>query len=113
MTGVENFATPLEVIRRKEAEVKRRLAAEREADEAVLAEAKRRAGELLTAAELEGQRAGEAQRQAAQAEAEREAETILARARAEAEALQRTGEPQMAAAIAWAVEIVVGSAHET
>jgi len=112
MTDCESSGPPLEAIRRTEAEVKRRLAAEREAVEALLAEAKRRAGELLSAAEIEGRRAGEAQRQAAQAEVEREAQAIVARARAEAERLQHVGEQRMAAAVERAVEIVIGSAHE-
>jgi len=112
MTNAESSARLLEAIRRKEAEVKRRLAAEREAAEAVIAAAERQARERLIAAEIEGRCAGEAQRQAAQTEAEREADAILARARAEAETLQRAGEPRLATAVARAVEIVIGSAHE-
>ncbi len=112
MTASEGFSAPLEVIRRKEAEIKRRLAAQREADEAVLAEAERRAREMLIAAEAEGRRTGEAQRQAAQAAAEGEAQSIVARAQAEAERLQRVGQQPIAAAVARAVELVIGSAHE-
>ncbi len=110
---LEHPSSPLEVIRRAEAEVKRRLAAEREAVEAVLAEAERQAGSLLTTAEIEGRRAGEAQRQAARAEADRKAEAILAQARTEAEGLQRVEEEQMAAAVERAVAIVIGGARET
>ncbi len=113
MTGVEDSGPVLEVIRRKEAEVKRRLAAEREASEAVLASAEQCAREILTAAQSEGRRIGEMQRQAAQAEAEREAQLILARAQAEAELLQRAGQQLLAAAVARAVEIVIGGRHET
>ena len=112
MTHRESSIPPLEAIRRTEAEVKRRLAVEREAVEALLAEAERRTRELLNAAEIEGRRAGEAQRQAAQVEVEREAQAIVVRARAEAERLQRAGEQRMAAAVARAIEIVIGSTRE-
>lgn len=109
---VEDSSPLLEVIRRKEAEAKRQLAAEREAVEAALAEAERRARDLLAAAEVEGQRAGEAGRQAVLAEAERNAQAIVAQAQAEAEMLQRAGERQMVAAVARAFEIVIGGPHE-
>jgi vacuolar-type H+-ATPase subunit H len=112
MTSLEGSGSPLEAIRRQEAEIKRRLAAQREAGEVVLAEAERRARDLLIAAALEGQRAGEAQRQAAQAAAEREAQSIAARAQAEAERLQRVGQQPLAAATARAVALVIGGAHE-
>jgi len=77
-----------------------------------LAEAERRAREMLVAAEAEGRRAGEAQRQAAQAAAEGEAQSIVSRAQAEAERLQRGGQPPIAAAVARAVELVIGGARE-
>ena len=112
LTQVANFGLLLQAIRRKEAEVKRRLAAERETVESRVASAERQARELLTAAEIEGQRVGEAQRQATLAEAEREAATVLTRARAEAELLQRVGEQRMPAAVARAVEIVLGGLRE-
>jgi vacuolar-type H+-ATPase subunit H len=113
MTSSEDSVSPLEVIRRKEAEIKRRLAAQREAGKAVLAEAERRAGEMLIAAEAEGRCAGEVQRQAAQAAAENEAQSIVARSQAEAERLQCVGQRPIAAAVARAIEMVVGGAHET
>ena len=113
MTNAASCATLLEAIRRKEAEVKRRLASQRDAAETLVAEAERRARERLSAAEIEGQRVGDAQRQAAQVEAEREAQVILARAWAEAETLQSAGEQRMAAAVARAVEIVIGGPRET
>ena len=97
----------LEVIRRKEAEVKRRLAAEREAAQTALAEADQRARELGAAAEDEGRREGEARRQAARSETEREAAAIAARARAEAENLKRAGEMRVEAAVARAVKFIV------
>lgn len=113
MTPAESFSQALEAIRRKEAEVKRRLASERDATEEVVAAAERRARERLNAAEMEGRRAGETQRQAARADAEREAGAILARAQADAQMLQDTGKRRMAAAVACAVEIVIGGAGET
>lgn len=110
--SIEGSGSPLEVIRHQEAEIKRRLAAQREAGEAVLAGAERRARDLLLVARAEGQQAGEAQRQAAQAAAECEAQSIVARAQAEAERLQQVGQQPLAAASARAVEIVIGGAHE-
>jgi vacuolar-type H+-ATPase subunit H len=112
MTSIEGSGSPLEVIRRKEAEIKRRLAAQREAGEVVLAEAELRAREIFIAAEAEGRRVGEAQRQADQAEAEREAQSIVARAHAEAERLQRGGQLPIDAAVARAVAMMIGGAHE-
>lgn len=112
MTSREDPGPLLEVIRRKEAEIKRRLAAQHEAGEAALAEAERRADEMVIAAEAEGRRTGEAQRQAAHAAAEDEAQLIVARAHADAERLQQVGEQPIAAAVARAVELVIGGAHE-
>jgi vacuolar-type H+-ATPase subunit H len=112
MTSIEGSGSPLEVIRRKEAEVKRRLAAQHEIGETTLAEAERRAREMLIAAETEGRRAGEAQRQAAHAAAESEAQSIVARAQAEAERFQRVGQQPIAAVVGRAIELVIGSAHE-
>ncbi len=99
---------PLDAIRRKEAEVKRRLAAEREAAQAALAEAEKHAGELMAAAEAQGRQDSGIQRQAARAEAEREAEALVAQARAYAERFQRLGTERMAQAVARALEIVIG-----
>jgi vacuolar-type H+-ATPase subunit H len=112
MSGSEITDSVLEVIRRKEAEIKRRLAVQREAGEMLLAETEERAHELLIAAEAEGRSAGEAQRQAAQAAAEAEAQAIVARAQAEAQRLQQVGQPSLVAAVARAVELVIGGAHE-
>lgn len=98
---------PLEIIRHREAEVKRRLAAEREAAQAALAEAERQAHELVAAAEAEGRCQGEAQRHAARAEAEREAAAIVAQAYARAERLQRSGEERLEAAVERAVKLIV------
>ena len=97
----------LEVIRRKEAEVKRRLAAEREAAQAAQAAAERQARELVVAAEAEGRCQGEAERQAARSEAEHEATAIVAQAHARAKLLQRGGEEHLEAAIARAVKLMV------
>jgi len=113
VSAVEEAGWLLEAIRRKEAEVKRRLAAEHQAAEAALAEAEQRARELIAAGEAEGWRQGEAERQAAQAEAEREAEAIIAQARAEAEALERAAAAWLAVATARALEIVIGGPYET
>jgi hypothetical protein len=58
MTSIENVVPLLEVIRRHEAELKRRLAVERETVEVVLVEAERQAHEVLIAAEAEGRHPG-------------------------------------------------------
>ncbi len=112
MTSLEGSGSLLEVIRRREAELKRRLAAQREAGEAVLADAERCARERLIAAEAEGRLAGESQRQAAQLVAENEARSIIARAQTEAERLRRVGQHPIDAAVARAVALVSGGAHE-
>jgi len=112
MSHTEHPSLPLEVIRRKEAEVKRRLAAERETAEVARAEAGQHARELLAAAEIEGRQAGEAQRQAALIAVQREADEILAQARAEAERLQHAGERQKTSAIDHAIEVIVGGSRE-
>jgi vacuolar-type H+-ATPase subunit H len=104
MSDIESSGSVLEVIRRKEAEIKRRLAMQREAGEELLADAERRATEMLIAAEAEGRSAGEAQRHAAQAAAEGEAQAIVARAQAELQHLQRVGQQPIAAAVARAVD---------
>jgi vacuolar-type H+-ATPase subunit H len=103
----------LEVIRHSEAEVRRRLAAEREAVQAVIAQAEQRARALLAAAEVDGRREGEAQRELAQAAADRTAQEIVARARAGAEALQRAGEARLEAAVVRATQILIGGTRET
>lgn len=103
----------LETIRRHEAEIKRRLAAERQAVDSYLAGVEQSSRQLVAAAEAEGAREGEAQRQALGAQAEREAEAIVAQAYAEAERLKRVGAERMAPAAARAVAIVIGGAHET
>jgi len=110
---ISHHSTPtplplLELIRRKEAEVKRRLASERESAQEIIAEVERKARELVAAAEIQGQCEGEAQRRAARAEIEREAAAVVAQARTAAAALQRTGEARLEAAIAQAVKFIVG-----
>jgi vacuolar-type H+-ATPase subunit H len=109
VTGVpQDTATPLlEIIRRKEAEVKRRLAGEREAAEAALAQAKQQAREIIAAAEAAGQRTGQDQYRAIMAEADRESESLVAQARAEAQCLLQVGQEQMETAIARAIQVIV------
>jgi vacuolar-type H+-ATPase subunit H len=98
----------LDVIRRKEAEVTRCLAAASRAAEADIAAARQRAQELITQAEVEGEREGQRQRQMALDQAEREAETIIASARAEAETLRCINQAQMEEAVRRALEIIIG-----
>jgi vacuolar-type H+-ATPase subunit H len=108
MTTPEDASPPLlEIIRRKEAEVKRRLVVEGEAAQARLEEAERHACALIAAAEVTGREEASRQRQQVLAEAEREAQTIIAQAQAEAELLQRVGAEQMRSAICQAAALVI------
>jgi vacuolar-type H+-ATPase subunit H len=101
-------STPLlEAIRRAEAEAKRRLTLEGEAARIALAEAERRAQEVIAAAEIEGREEGARLREQAQARVEAEAQAIMDQARAEAKLLQRAGALAMEAAIAQAVATVI------
>jgi hypothetical protein len=97
----------LEIIRRKEAEVRRRLIIETEALQAMCFDSERRGRELIAAAEAEGRAEGVRQREHALAEAEREAHTLTAQARAQAELLQRLGVERMEAAVRQALAIVI------
>ncbi len=108
MSGSASPESALEAIRRKEAEVKRRLAVQREVGEGLLTEAERRAGEMLIAAVAEGRNAGDAQRQTARGAAEAEAQAIVARAQADAQRLQQASQQSIAAAITHAVQLVIG-----
>ena len=80
--------SPLHLIREKELEISGKvLAAKREADQ-IVTEARKKAAELVSAAEAEGG-VGAADREAAiKAEAEREAGRLHSEARAEADKLQ-------------------------
>jgi hydrogenase 3 maturation protease len=104
--------TPLEIIRAREAEVTRRLAAAREAAVADVAVAEGRARQLISQTQAEGQREGEAQRQRLLAEAELEAAAILAQAADEVARLQHISQTQMAAAVARALNIVIGDSSK-
>ena len=105
----ETQRTPLlEVIRRQEGEVKRRLAVAAEVARAELDSAECRAREVIAAAEADGRSEGEHQRQMALAEADDEAAAIVAQARVEAELLQRVGAQRMEAAIRQVVALVSG-----
>ncbi len=100
-------SSPLDLIRRKEAEVKRHLVAESQAAEQIVADAERRARALVAAAEAEGRQEGEAQRQAARAEAERRSVEIVAQARSAAASLQIKAEKVVDALAARAVKFIL------
>ena len=105
----ETQSTPLlEVIRRQEGEVKRRLAVAAGAARADLDTAQSRAREVIAAAEADGRSEGEHERQLALAEADAEAWAIVAEACGEAELLQRVGAQRMEAAIRRVVALVSG-----
>lgn len=109
-----NDSVPLlDAIRHVEAEVKRRLAAERLAAQLTITQTEQHAHELVAAAEADGQREGEAQRRQAQHDAERLGEALVASARLEAERLHRLGEAQLNTAITRAIEIVLGGTRAT
>lgn len=103
MTG-----SPLEMIRHKEVEITRRLAAAQETAASKIKAAEQQAGEIIRQAEIRGQREGEAQRQSALDEAEREAEAILAQAQVRAEALQNVSQGDVETAVAQALSIIIG-----
>jgi len=104
--GAANTTPLLEVIRQTEGKGQRRLAVEGEAAHEALAAAERRAHEMITAAEAEGQRQGEEQCQAALAEAEAQAQEIVQQARAQAELLQKVGVQHLPAAVQRVVALV-------
>lgn len=103
----------LEVIRREESRALSRLAAQRRDTEATLAEAQKRAQEMLREAEVQGWREGEAQRDALLAEIEHEVQAIIDRANADAERLNQPGRLQMETAVARVMAIVIGGGDET
>jgi vacuolar-type H+-ATPase subunit H len=102
-------ASPLEVIRHKEAEMTRRLAAARETAVSQIKATEQQAREIVRQAEAQGQREGEAQRRSALGEADREAEAILAQARVRAEALQSVSQAEVETAVAQAMTIIIGA----
>jgi vacuolar-type H+-ATPase subunit H len=107
--GSQSSATPLlELIRREEAEVLRRLAGEEMAGQAAVAQAEQRAREIIAEAEAEGRREGEAQCRAEMDDAEREAAALVARARAEAERRLQAGQAHIGAAVARALHLILG-----
>ena len=105
----EHTLSPLEIIRRKEAEVTRCLAAARETAVTEIKAVEQQARNLRQA-ETRGQREGEAQRQAVLDEAEREAESILAQAKAQAEALRNVSQVEVETVVAQAMTIIIGVA---
>jgi vacuolar-type H+-ATPase subunit H len=106
----EHNISPLEIIRYKEAEATRRLAAARETTVTETKAIEQQARNLVRQAEIQGQREGEAQRQAGLDEAEREAESILVQAMAQAEALRNVSQVEVETVVAQALTIIIGVA---
>jgi vacuolar-type H+-ATPase subunit H len=106
----EHTLSPLEIIRRKEAEVTRRLAAAQETAATEIKAIEQQARKLVCQAETQGQREGEAQRLAVLDEAEREAESIITQARAQAEALTNVSQVEVETVVAQAMTIIIGAA---
>ncbi len=103
--------SPLDIIRNKEAEVTRRLAATREAVANEIAAARQRAQEQIARAEERGRSAGEAQRHSILDDVEKEAQAIITQADAEAEVLRHITYEQMEAAVKHALDIVLGESY--
>lgn len=105
LKGRSNY--PLELIRQKEAEVTRNLAAVKEEAATRIAAAEQKAKEMVRQAEAQGKREGEAIRQSTLDETEREAWSILTAALTQAEALGNVSQKQIDLAVTRAITIII------
>lgn len=106
--GGETDATPLELIRKKEAELSGRvLGAKREADE-IVADARRQASEIIESATEESVAAAREKAQALAADAETKASAMLVDAEAEARELSDSIQSRLPAAVDHVVKAVIG-----
>jgi hypothetical protein len=100
--------TALATIRRKESEMAQRLlAAQKQATQEV-AQARQAAQAMMAQAGRDGQRAGEAERQAMLTAIEQEAEAILVQAQVEADRWQEEGEKRRETAVIQLITLVCG-----
>ena len=102
----EDERSPLDQIRHVEAEVTRRIAAERESAAAVVANAKAHAKVVLKEARERGQREGQSKYKEIILKAEEEAQVLVAQAHYEADALRYMGERMMRTAVAQAIFLI-------
>ena len=106
--GGEADATPLELIRKKEAELTGRvLGAKREADE-IVADARRQAAEIIESATEESSAAAREKAQFLAAEAETKASAMLVDAETEARELSSSIQSRLPAAAEHVVKAVIG-----
>jgi len=99
---------PLDQIRKAEADVTRRIAAARQAEEAAAQDARLQALDLQHQARETGRREGLAQAQAIVARAEKKARALIMQADSQAKDLTRAGNLRMNSAVHSAVAIVAG-----
>lgn len=108
----EHALSPLEQIRRTEAEVTRKIAAARENAEQILTDARRQAATLQQAATETGAREGQARYKADILSAEEEALAIVAEAKTKAKKLSRRGQKRMHAGVSLALNLVIGRSED-
>lgn len=106
--GGEADATPLELIRKKEAELSGRvMGAKREADE-IVADARRQASEIIESATEESAAAAREKAQLLAAEAESKASAMMTDAEAEARELSDSIRSRIPVAVDHVVKAVIG-----
>ena len=105
----EHTTSPLEIIRDKEGEVTRRMAAAQETAVSAIAATEQQAREIVRHAEARGQREGEALRQSSLNKAEREAESILTLAQVRSKALRNVRQAEVETAVSQAMTMIIGT----
>lgn len=104
--------SPLEQIQQVEAEVSRRIAAQREDAHRAELRAREQASVLLREAQAQGQCEGQAEYERQVAQATREAQALCEQARAQADHMRRTGDQCMESAVQLALAILTGMTQE-
>lgn len=102
--------SPLDQIRRTEAEVTRQIAAAREASKLTVREATLKADALLADARNLGRRQGQKRYQEIITASEEKARSLVAEASSQAEILRSQGARRMVSAVDWAVRFILGIA---
>jgi vacuolar-type H+-ATPase subunit H len=100
--------TPLDQIRRAEAEAARRIAAAKVSAEEAVRRAQQQAATIKRQAREGGRRAGQAQYQQTVALAKKEADVLVENAHGRAESLRRSAQLQMDAAVRLAIDVIIG-----
>lgn len=100
--------SPLDQIRRTEAEVTRQIAVARERADQILKDAQRQAAVLRQEAREAGAREGQARYRVTVSKAEEEAIAIIAEAKTQAKKLRRRGQNQMPEGVRLAVNLIIG-----